>query len=190
MTAADGLFAEFYRDAKAALSRNRGRRLGLGSLVCIRAADGSLLRLEDGTGHLVGGQNERDDSAQFYIVGWDTPYANRPSGCVRMGDRIGFRSRKNGRFVGVNFDDGSVLTCWGDHLKEWELFSVGSGGIARRASRTVRYGSEVSLRIKATWRGDEDRFVQYRRDTSRLCRANVQHVDTWETFTFFNPLDV
>lgn len=187
----EGLLARMYDDAKDGLRRRRRRRLGFGSEVCIRADDGTLLRLQEGTNHLVGGEHVVDRAARFHLVRVSVPFASRPKGTVRYGDVIALRSVKTNKFVRADFGNGRVLTCEPGQVRAWESFTLHAGE-SRPAGRrgVVSFGSEVALGVNARWHGDEDWFVQYRRETSKLSRARVQHVEQWETFVLLRPAEL
>jgi hypothetical protein len=166
----------------------RAGTLGYGSKLCLVAEDRTILRVEDGSGNLVGGSRTVDDWSTFVIVHPSDANRDRPGGRIRMHGLVGLRSVATGRFVGVDFDNDRRLTCWAGRVGEWESFRIAPGKANQGKRRYVHYGMYVSLAVHATWRGDEWWQVQYHlHDDPRYSHADVQHVGTWETFTMVRP---
>lgn len=172
------------RGAARLVTTRRASRLRFGSRVCIRVDDGSLLRTDD-AGSLIGGTRQFTEESSFVLVAPGEDFRTILGRRLRFGDYVGFRDERRQLFLGVDFDNDAVWTCHGPQLREWETLRIerGNGPPASRRERShfVNFGDYVTLSVHARWRGDSWRYLQYRRDTSRV-HGYAPSVGTWETF--------
>jgi hypothetical protein len=101
-----------------------------------------------------------------------------------IGQRIGFKSTANNRFVSANLNDSSFLVAqWATSPGSWEKFDVvdaGSGQIALRSAQTGRYVScdmnTAERRLRADWAtgiGSWERFTWEDRGNSNFALKSV-----------------
>jgi hypothetical protein len=175
-------------DDVASIVRRRWRdSLRIGSPVAIRTYSGSALRV-DKDAQIRGEGLLADRDATFVLVDPRDPYSARFGHRVRYGQPVGLRSLATGAFWGVNYDDQSVLNCNAGAVREWETFEFQE--VRRRRPKIggfIGYGDHVAIRSFARWHGEKWWYLQFRLETSHLCRANVQHVKGWETYVVARP---
>lgn len=154
--------------------------------VAIVACDGKPLVLADDTRHLRTVGDDILPRSRLEFRKAEDPEGSH-DGPIRIGDQVALWSPVVRQFVGVNFDDGSILTCWAPEVNEWETFAV-LAGHSRGARQPndegskLRFGTSIALSVVAKYKGDERWIVQYERNGEKHCRALVQHVGEWETF--------
>lgn len=184
VTLAERVLDEFLTAARSL----RAGALLYGSKVCLVAEDRTILRVEEPSGDLVGGNRAVDDWSTFVIVHPNEANRDHRGSRIRTQSLVGFRSVATGRFVGVDFNNRRNLTCGAGQVREWESFRIAPGEARQDKRRYLCYGMFVSLAVQATWHGDEWWQVQYHlQDDPRYSYADVQHVGTWETFTLARP---
>lgn len=176
------LVVRLYDALVAFIKHRRGTKLRLGSVLSFKTHNGTVLRVEE-TGHVRGHGFLVVERACFVIVDPSDPYAKGLGARVRYRVPVGLRSERTGAFWGVNYDDNRVLNCDAGAVHEWETFVFELVKARRRTRRGhVEFGDEIAIRSFARWHGEEWNYLQYRLETSQLCRASVQHVKGWETF--------
>jgi hypothetical protein len=156
--------------------------LAYGQAVAIRTCDGKYVTADlNNDNTLVARERHVKEWEVFKIVHAASPFSPMPKRAVHYGDRVALLATNNQNFVGAAFD--SQLTAWVAHVEDRETFTLlrPPKSKLRRYGRTVQYGSFFALQAS------NGQNVRYNCKGDGKLRAEVCHVEAWETFVFIDP---
>ena len=155
-----------------------------GAEIGIRVFNGKYVQskiLENGYAQLYALEHHVKLWEIFEIAAANAPFSISPNRPVHFGDKVAFRAKNNGNFVGTKNDSQrKELTADVKHVQEWEIFTILPISPSK-IGQVIKYGDSFALQAVNGLQ------VMYNRDGNGELVATAPHIKAWETFMFVSP---